>query len=220
MKAATLILTLLAAPAAALEFVETSGKLSDDAFYSLVSCGAAPGGPCAEQMVRWSARNASDLRVVLDPIHPDYPKALAKEMSAALDLAIAEINASGAALNLRRVPTGHGAPLTIYLTPAGEGEPIYGTGLDGIDDEIIGAGLATVWWNDRSEITSAYIVMAGDLPADQVRSVMLEELAQAMGLLTDIRNPAYDDSSVFSEDSNEVTRLGPQDLMALRRHYP
>ena len=220
MKVPVLILTLIAAPALAVEFVETTGKLSDDEFYDLVACGAAPGSDCIEQVVRWGGRNASDLRVVLDPIHPDYPKPLAKAMLAALDRAIAEINAAGTALTLRRVATGHAAPLTIYLTPAREGQPIYGTGIEGIDDEIIGAGLTTVWWNDANEITSATIVMAADLPVPQVQSVMLEELTQAMGLLTDIRNPQYDSISVFSEDSNTVTRLGPQDLMALRRHYP
>jgi hypothetical protein len=38
--------------------------------------------------------------------------------------------------------------------------------------------------------------------------------------MTDIRNPAYDGVSVFSEDSNAVLRLGPRDKEALRRHYP
>ena len=41
-----------------------------------------------------------------------------------------------------------------------------------------------------------------------------------MGLMTDIRNPYYETRSVFSEDSNTVQKLGVQDRMALRRHYP
>lgn len=49
---------------------------------------------------------------------------------------------------------------------------------------------------------------------------MLEEITQALGFMTDIRNPAYDGVSVFSEDSNAAKTLGPQDIMALRRHYP
>jgi len=209
-----------ARPVLAVEFVETTGKLTNDDFYRIVSCGAPPGGACHDPVVRWSARNASDLRIVLDPVHPDYPGPLAKLMQAALDQAIAQINAAGTALHLRRVPTGHAAPVVVYLTPAGDGERIFGTGEAGIDGEIIGAGLTTIWWNDAHEITNAYIVLSGDLPASEVASVMLEELTQSMGLMTDIRNRAYDSISVFSEDSNSVTRLGPQDLMALRRHYP
>ncbi len=220
MRQLALAFLLAGGPALSEEFVETKGRLSDDDFYRLVSCGAAPGGDCRELVVRWRPTAISDLRVVLNPVPPDYPKALAKAMLAALDQAIAEINASGSSLRLRRVPTGHGAPLVVYLTAARTGEPIRGTGIEGIDGEVIGGGLTTVWWNDSNEITNAYIVMSGDLPLPQVRSVMLEELTQAMGLMTDIRNPDYDDFSIFSEDSNSVTRLGPQDLMALRRHYP
>lgn len=48
---------------------------------------------------------------------------------------------------------------------------------------------------------------------------MLEELTQAMGLMTDIRNPYYDETSVFSQDTNASTELGEQDIMALKRHY-
>ena len=48
---------------------------------------------------------------------------------------------------------------------------------------------------------------------------MLEELTQSLGFLTDIRNPLYESHSVFSEDSNSVTRLGPQDVTVLRWHY-
>lgn len=214
------ILAVITGPALAVEFIETRGKLSDEEFYNLVTCAAPPGRPCAEQVVRWPDRNVRDLRVVLEPIHPAYPKSRAKEMLAALDRAIAELNAAGAGLHLRRVPTGHGAPMRIYLTPAGDGDAIFGTGVDGVDDEIIGAGLTTVWWNDNREITNALIVMAGDLPSPEIYPVMLEELTQALGFLTDIRSALYERESVFSEDSNSVTRLGPQDLMVLRRHYP
>jgi len=85
---------------------------------------------------------------------------------------------------------------------------------------ILGAALVTIWWDDSSHITEAVIVMAADLPMAEMAPVLLEELSQAMGLLTDIRNPVYDGISVFSEDSNLVDKLGPQDIAALRMHYP
>ena len=78
----------------------------------------------------------------------------------------------------------------------------------------------TVWSDDDGYITEAVIVLAADLPEDETLPVLLEELTQGMGLLTDIRNPVYNATSVFSEDSNTVRKLGPQDRAALRLHYP
>lgn len=210
----------IAGPAAAVEFIVTSGKLSDDDFYNLVACAAVPGGPCAEQIVRWPRAATQDLTVAVAPVPGDYPKQLSKVMVEALDRAIIELNASGANLHLRRISWADGPLIRLFLTPAGDGEEIRGTGSDSVDGQIIGAGLTTIWWNDRRQITRGIIAMASDLPEPEVYPVILEELTQSMGLLTDIRNPFYDLRSVFSEDSNSVTRLGPQDLMALRRHYP
>lgn len=209
-----------AGPAAAVEFVETLGPLSDEDFYYLVACGAPPGGACIDPIVRWAEADALSLTVSVAPVAPSYPKALGKEMLAALDRAIAEINGAQARLRLLRAEPGEVGRIRLFLTPVGENQPIRGTGISGVDGVEIGAGLTTVWWNDRREITEAVIVMAGDLPVPQVFPVLLEELTQSLGLLTDIRNPWYETRSVFSEDSNSVTRLGPQDVMALRRHYP
>jgi hypothetical protein len=170
--------------------------------------------------VRWAEADALSLTVSVAPVAPSYPKALGKEMLAALDRAIAEINGAQARLRLLRAEPGEVGRIRLFLTPVGENQPIRGTEISGVDGVEIGAGLTTVWWNDRREITEAVIVMAGDLPVPQVFPVLLEELTQSLGLLTDIRNPWYETRSVFSEDSNSVTRLGPQDVMALRRHYP
>lgn len=202
------------------DFVVTSGKLTQAEFYALVSCRASPGARCRESVVRWSPDLAAALPVALAPVPPDYPPPLARAMSSALDHAIAEINGAGAALHLTRATKAGSAPITIHLSPSRQGEAIRGTGDADIDGEIIQAALVTVWWDDRNHITEAVIVMAGDLPLDEVRPVMLEELSQAMGLLTDIRNPTYESVSVFSEDSNSVGKLGPQDRAALRMHYP
>jgi Protein of unknown function (DUF2927) len=50
-------------------------------------------------------------------------------------------------------------------------------------------------------------------------SIVLEELAQALGPINDIRNPHYEGVSIFSEDSNAQTVLGSQDRMVLKRLY-
>lgn len=216
-----LALLLLAGPALAqgADFVEARGKLSPLDFYRLVSCAAPPGGPCGVEPVRWPPARARDLRVALAPAPPGFPRDLARAMSAALDAAIGEINGAGAALRLARAPKGEGAPITVHLAAVGEGEAIRGTGVEDVDGEVIGAALVTVWWDDAG-LSEAAIVLARDLPLREAGPVMLEELAQAMGLMTDIRNPLYEGVSVFSEDSNEAAKLSAQDRDALRRHYP
>ncbi|TNC70963.1 hypothetical protein [Rubellimicrobium roseum] len=220
---ALLVAGLLAggqAAAATEDFLVTEGKLSAEDFYRLVSCRALPGGPCTVEPVRWPSRRAQDLTVGFAPVPHGYPPGMVRRMAAAVDHAIAEINGAGAALHLRRAYRGETPDILFHLAPVHEGDAIEGTGVLGVDGQVIGAALVTVWWDDALDLTQAVIVMAGDLPASDVVPVVLEEMSQAMGLMTDIRNPYYEAISVFSEDSNAVVRLGPQDKEALRRHYP
>ena len=202
------------------DFLVTDGKLSSEDFYRLVSCRALPGGPCTAEPVRWSLEQARDLTVGFAPLPHGYPGATAERMTRAVEHAIEEINAAGAALRLRPAAKDERPDITIHLAPIKEGDLIQGTGVRGVDGQAIGAALVTVWWDEGQDLTEAVIVLAENLPALDVGPVVLEELTQAMGLMTDIRNPAYEGVSVFSEDSNRVTRLGPQDREALRRHYP
>lgn len=179
-----------------------------------------PGGPCEAEVVRWSDAMAANLRVGFAGVPQDYPPALAAQMDSALDEVIAEINGAGSAVRMVRVDKKQRPLVTIYLTPATEGEPIRGTGIEGVDGEIIGAALVTVWWDAYNRITEAVIVMAADLPPREVVPVLLEEMSQGLGLLTDIRNPYYNGRSVFSEDSNSARVLSPQDRLVLQMHYP
>jgi hypothetical protein len=220
--AALLAAALLAGAAAAdhADWLATEGKLSGEDFYRVVACRAQPGGPCTLEPVRWPPEKARDLRVALRDPPEGYPQGTARRMSVALDHAIAEINGAGAALRLRRAASAAAADITVHLPRVPEGGRIAGTGIEGVDGERIEAALVTVWWDEDMALTGAAIVMAETMPAADILPVMLEELTQAMGLMTDIRNPLYDSLSVFSEDSNAVTRLGPQDREALRRHYP
>ena len=126
----------------------------------------------------------------------------------------------GAALHLRRAGKDEAPDITFHLASIREGDAIEGTGVWGVDGQVIGAALVTVWWDTAQDLTEAMIVMAEDLPDSDIRPVVLEELTQSMGLMTDVHNPAYDEISVFAEDSNSVLRLGPQDKEALRLHYP
>lgn len=216
-------LLLWGAPSAAqapTDYLVTDGPLSDEDFYRLVACRARPGGPCTAEPVRWSPERARDLRVGFAPVPAGYARPKALRAIEAVDRAIAEINAAGAALRLRRAGPGEDPDIAFHLVPVEEGELIEGTGVRGVDGQTIGAALVTVWWDEGQDLSDAVIVLAENLPEPDLDPVVLEELTQAMGLMTDIRNPAYEGLSVFSEDSNRVTTLGPQDREALRRHYP
>jgi hypothetical protein len=210
----------LAVPAMAQDYVVTNGRLTDEDFYRLVACGASPGGPCQWPLVRWPRMQATRLRVQLADPPPGYPRQLYEQLSSALDTAVDEINGAGADIRLVRDTKDRGAEVVVMMVGASDGDVIVDSGVPELDGEIMGAAYVYVWWDGRRQLTEGRILMADDLPEDEVLPVLLEELTQSLGFLTDIRNPIYLRESVFSEDSNSVTRLGPQDIAALRRHYP
>lgn len=216
---AFLAAVLIAAPVQATEFVETDLFLDDENFYRVVACGAEPGAECTRPMARWPEARARTLTVGIAKIDPDFPVYKLSWARAAVDEAIAEINAAGADLLVTRRADGLPADIPIYLTGAGRGEPVEGTGYRGLDGSIIQAGLVTLWWQD-GKISTAAVALSADVRRRSIRSVMLEELVQALGLSTDIRGPAYRGRSIFDEDTNAVTQLIGQDAEALRRHYP
>lgn len=220
-RAAALLLTLcLPLPAAGQDFVTSSGPLSDDDFYRLVACSASPGGACRDDLVRWAPSDASDLRVAIMDIKPGFPEEKVAPAQAALDDSIAQINAAGAALNLRLVAPEENPHITLHFWDQDEDDVITGMGLSGIDGGPLGAGYVYTWWDGNKHLTRGVIMLARDIALGDLPSIMLEELTQSTGLLTDIDNSWYDTRSIFAEHTNWVTALQAQDVMALRRHYP
>ena len=72
-----------------------------------------------------------------------------------------------------------------------------------------------------STITGAVIGFSNTITLRQYESVMLEEITQALGLITDIQNPHYLTRSILSQNAdNSLKTLGVQDKMAPIRHYP
>jgi hypothetical protein len=135
----------------------------------------------------------------------------------AVDRAIDEINGAGAHLFLERAFEGP-FDVPIYLVDAPQGGAIDGTGVPELDGTSIAIGRIALR-SRGGEITGASIAISADIKRREIASVVLEELVQAMGLVTDVLSPVYADS-IFAEDSNSVTRLNGQDAAALRRHYP
>ena len=219
MKYLAALLIAIALPLSAQEFIASNGPLTDDDFYNTVACGARPGGECQAPYVRWVRQNGKAITVAFQPVPATYPARLERALSFSLDRAIQQLNNATGTIQLRRTYKSGNADISIYLQNIVAGDDITGIGVHELEGVPIGAAIVQVWWNNGLEITEAVIVFASDIPLDEADSIMLEELTQGLGLLTDIRNPFYNDRSIFSEDSNSVRKLGPQDRMAIARHY-
>lgn len=212
---------LLAAGAAeAQEFISTDAPLSDTDFYRLVSCAAPLGGDCQKPPVRWSPADARDVSVGFVRIEDGYPEDVVQRARDALKSALDQVNASGAELHLTLWDENQKPDIGIYLLNIVEGDAIRNTGLDPLDGARIEAAKTQLWWRDDLSLIEGAIVFGKDISRKDLPSIMLEEITQSMGLLTDIGGPAYETRSIFSESSNQMTALGRQDTMALRRHYP
>ncbi len=204
---------------AAEDFVVTEGLLSDDDFYRLVACGATPGGECAKPLLRWTTERP--LRVALEYVDPAFLGGRQARARAAIVRAVQYINRAGAGITLAEVQPGSEADIRVYFVDTDGAGPVSGTGIEGVDGAVVTGARVTVWSRrDTRTIRKAQVVFGTRLHISHYESAMIEELTQALGLLTDIRNPAYEGVSIFSQDSNASKDLGPQDLMALRRHYP
>lgn len=210
---------LTALPAEAQDFVETSGPLDDASFYRLVACAAPPGGACAKPILHWPTERP--LRVSIASIDRAFLGGKQKRARASLVRAIQYLNDAGIALSLQEVPAEAEADIRIHFLDTDGSAPLENTGIEGADGTTVTGGRVIVWSHRASgTIRRATILFGTRLHIRHYESAMLEELTQALGLMTDIRNPEYEGVSIFSQDSNDAKKLGPQDLMALRRHYP
>ncbi|MFY0660287.1 MAG: DUF2927 domain-containing protein [Shimia sp.] len=214
----TLVTLVTFSAANAQEYVSTNGRLSDDQFYKLVSCAAAPGAKCKKPVVKWSKRNARRLTVGITRIDPGIPTSRVAQVEAAAKNAIAELNASGAGIHLEY--SEKRPKLPILMLDVQQGAKLQGTRISGLDGNTIDAAYVHIWWNNGLRIQRGAIVISTGLHTNAIKSTVLEEITQGLGFLTDIKNPYYTNRSIFSENGVSVTQIKGQDLMAIRRHYP
>ncbi|MEM8654787.1 MAG: DUF2927 domain-containing protein [Pseudomonadota bacterium] len=208
---------LTASLAQAQDYLATNGRLSDDDFYRLVACGARPGNPCQDQVVRWSPAAARNITIGVTRIDDSFPPHNARLIQTALTTAgeeIAHLNAGVAFTTTDRNPD-----IQVLLMSHPENTKLRGTGIPGLDGNFIEAARFQIWWDGNRHIQRGVIIITEHIRPRDIQSVMLEEMVQSLGLMTDIRNPTYATNSIFSQDSNTVTRLQGQDAMAIRRHY-
>ncbi len=219
MKQALAALALAASPALAQDHVEVSGALSDDAFYRLVACAAPLGGDCQKPMVRW--KNHSALTLWVAPLPKAFLGGKAKRAQASISLALKALNEVGANVSLTETSQRDAADIKLFFLDIPRGAPISGTGLAWVDGSPLGGATTRLQVNaDKGQILDGVILVSNDLRIHSYEGVMLEELTQALGLMTDVKSNAYVGVSVLSQDGNRVKALGAQDKMALRRHYP
>lgn len=210
-----LIPLLLAGPAAAQEFVVAPGPLSDEAFYRAVACAAEPDGVCQKPFIRWNAEKREALGVSLASIAPGLPPYKRQLIEAGLDDAIAQINGLDAGIRLLRA-AGEG-DIDVHIVSTPPGYIMTGTGIPALDGNMLPLGRVALRARE-GEIREGVIAISAFVRRREIASILLEEITQALGLMTDIRGPAYR-RSLFSEDGNSVTRIVGQDAAALRRHY-
>jgi hypothetical protein len=193
--------------------VDSSGPLDDTAFYRLVACAAPPNGPCAKPFYRWEK---TTLTVGIVERAPPFLGGKVKRAEAAVMRAVQQLNAVGMGLelNLSEVTP----DIAIHLLDIPRGAVIADPRL--LRGKTM-ANAITALDMQGSTITGAAIGFSSTLTIRQYESVMLEEITQALGLLTDIRNPYYQTRSILSQNAdNSLITLGAQDKMALIHHYP
>lgn len=207
---------LLATPAFASDGVPTVGLLSDADFHRLVACGASPGGDCQSDLVAWAN---PDVTIALHRGSGPVPTLPAGALSRAVDQAVTQVNAVGADLTLTRLPDDTPADIVIRPTAFVEGETV--TGEPGMPSgTAIGVAQMNINGDGQGNATRATILIAADMTMVDLRSVVLEEIVQTLGMAWDIENPAYEGRSIFAQDTNSVITLKGQDAAAIRLHYP
>ena len=206
---------LLCTPAHAQDFVESSGPLEDAAFYRLVACAAPQDQPCAKPFYKWEK---TELTIGIVARGDAFLGGKQKRADAALVRALQHLGEVPMALILRQ--STQAPDITIHLLDIPRSETIS-MGAAHVLDGLTMANAITALDVTGSTINAAAIALSSTLSIGQYESVMLEEITQALGLITDIRNPYYNTRSILSQDAdNSLKTLGIQDRMALILHYP
>jgi|TARA_B110000879_G_scaffold78254_1_gene108952 hypothetical protein len=205
----------MALPAAAQDFVDTSGPLSDKAFYRLVASAAPPTEKCAKPFYRWTQTNITVGITQRDRV---FLGGNLKRANAAVVRAIQRLNAVG--MNVTLISDKVAPDITIHLLDIARTQKITDNTAPLLNGRTM-ANAITALDVDGETITGAAIGFSNPVTIRQYESIMLEEITQALGLITDIQNPYYRSRSILSQNAdNSLKTLGIQDTMVLIRHYP
>jgi hypothetical protein len=211
-----LILALItAAPLHAADYVVSKGRLSNSDFYRLVACGAPVGGACQKSLKAWPRHKRQALRIGLVGIDGPAPRYREMVIRDALRHTIKTVNSKP--LGVKLVLDDANPDIKVYIDYQKPGLPIS-VGDPSLDGTINYGAKVRVWYRFRN-IKKVTIVLSNGVSNPDMKSVMLEEVVQGFGLLSDISNPAYVGKSIFDQHKNAVTMLEGQDLWAIRKHH-
>ena len=189
--------------------------MEDTAFYRLVACAAPPEGECAKPFYKW---NKTDITVGIIQRPPAFLGGKLKRAEASVVRAVQRLNATGMGITLRLDEAD--PDIKIHLLDIARGQKITSSSRPLLNGRIM-ANAITALDVDGTTINGASIGFSNTMTIRQYESVMLEEITQALGLITDIQNPYYRSRSILSQNAdNSLKTLGEQDRMALIRHYP
>lgn len=195
--------------------MDSEGPLEDAAFYRLVACAAPPDGNCTKPFYKW---DKSDITVGIVQRAPVFLGGKLKRAEASVIRAVQRLNAVGMGVTLRLDEAD--PDITIHLLDVTRGQEIISSSRPLLNGRTM-ANAITALDVDGTTIKGASIGFSNSMTIRQYESVMLEEITQALGLITDIQNPYYRSRSILSQNAdNSLKTLGEQDRMALIRHYP
>jgi hypothetical protein len=107
--------------------------------------------------LKWA--DPGNLTLAFGPVPDGYDADKANKISAAVDVAIASINAAGSAVSIQRVDSDDSPNITLRPTLFYENDAIYGE--PGVaDGERIGAGYVYVYSDDNDDMTEGTILIA------------------------------------------------------------
>ena len=203
------------------DFVRSKGKLSDRDFYRAVACGAPVGQECRYSTYRWPESDRVNLTVGIMEIEDEFPKDYAATAAGALVKAIEEINGVNSGVRLVQVTKGTPKIKVYFVSGKIGGGGSSARTVTGFALAEGAGGMARIFPGRRKGSIAKAEVYISDLNAKSgLRSIVLEELVQSLGLLTDIHNRYYNKRSIFSEVGSGTTKLRGQDAKALLLHYP
>ena len=218
---ASLFFSLFASGVTATTTVPVRGALQDGPFFLAVTCGALPGQACREAPIRWRAREARRLRVVVHAPASGFSPELFAALNTAVDKTIAKLNAVGSGVSLRRADGRRVGDINVYplVERTGAAFPPRFPRQIG---RTLPYGFTNVNFDGRTRnVNEASVMIPSDMRARDLEGVMLKSMTRSLGFMHVLQGSTYRTRSVFSDaPGGAVKQLGPQDLKVLRTVYP
>lgn len=205
------------------DFIETSGPLTDRDFYRAVSCKASPGKNCPLRALKWPPVKQGRVSVSLAGVQGSGPHFVSRVRNA-LEHAIAEINRADTGVKLRYFygPQSRLANIRVYVVqPVGPRKTIANISYPPLNGKVADPAVTVISTLGANILSAGVALELNPALSSRLRPILLQELLEALGLAWSLKNPYYDDKSLFSISTRpSLDRIRGQDMLALMLHYP